>query len=337
MLNVTDEEWRYYNRNNTYRVAIFDYYGAPAYQDVREILNKYGVTENSWNAFASGTMLDENISADCLEEVAKQLADAQAQSFSVSEIFPKLWEHLTQDGYWRINTMVLILWALTLAVCLVLREWKALLPLAGLLAARTAVWAYLIWRGRLPLRVTMPLFLAESVFLLCILWKILLSSDGGKIRRIILLYAAAGLLLVNGYLGGRQQYRYVKTENEGQTIFMQGLREVRAYCMEHPENCYLTESVCWGYYAGSALETYGKCNDMVSGGWFYGCPEVKEYREQYLGNWRPDGVYFILNADGNEANHPVVKWFREIFRKEECVDQITTSPGGVYTVYHFTN
>lgn len=337
LMNVTSEEWRNYSHYNDQIEAIFDYYGVPAYDEVREILETYQVTENSWNAFACGTMLDEHITADCLEEVAAQLAETREQLFSVTGILQELWEHLTGDGYWRMNTMALMLWVLTLIVCLVLRQWAALLPMAGLLGARTVVWTYLIWRGRLPLRVTMPLFLAESVFLLCILWKILTTVNGGKIRPIILLYLSAALLFVNGFLGGRQQYRYAKVENEGQLVFMQGLHEVRAYCMEHPENRYLIESACWGYYTGSALETYGESNDMLSGGWFYGCPEVREYREQYLGDWQQDGVYFILPESGNEAEHPVVKWLREIFQREECVDRIATSPGGVYTVYHFTN
>lgn len=45
-----------------------------------------------------------------------------------------------------------------------------LYPLLGILSVRTALWMYLIYQGRLPARVSYPLFTGEALLLFSVFW-----------------------------------------------------------------------------------------------------------------------------------------------------------------------
>lgn len=50
------------------------------------------------------------------------------------------------------------------------RQFTMLYPLLGILSVRTALWMYLIYQGRLPARVSYPLFTGEALLLFSVFW-----------------------------------------------------------------------------------------------------------------------------------------------------------------------
>ena len=63
------------------------------------------------------------------------------------------------------------------------------------------------------------------------------------------------IVLLTGTDAGRAQYRYVKSENEGQKVYMEGMKEVLDYCNGNAEKKFLLDGFSFNYYKGSALET----------------------------------------------------------------------------------
>lgn len=109
------------------------------------------------------------------------------------------------------SRVMAVLWLGLAAHVILSGNLKMAAPLAGLGMARTVVWSYLFYRGRVLPRVTYPLIFCESVLLLALLVK----SGCPRRRRWIRLFdlCLACVFLLLGYGAGQAQYRYVKAEN----------------------------------------------------------------------------------------------------------------------------
>lgn len=202
--------------------------------------------------------------------------------------------------------MLLFLWAALAALAFIWRDKALLLPALGLLAGKLFSWTFLLWEGRFPLRVSMPLIAGEVLLLSALLLRRGTDTElQGNPKR--LRYVGLGALLfgmcIAGFMTGRQQYSYILNENRGQKIFMEGLREIRAYCDARPENRYILDAVSMSYYKGSALEyeVYQGGNYIVSGSWYSNSPYLRKYNAEYLSGG--DGIYFLV-YDGGGGDIP---------------------------------
>lgn len=345
---VTAEEWNRYEKGNRAREELFDYGEKPLYEDVEEILNRYGVTRTQYQAFLYGTMMNREISTECLEELAAFSRTQRTPALSLGQAYLKqfslLWEG---EGYHQLNRVILLLWGVCLCVFLVRsivkKSWYSFLPLSGLFLGRGLVWCYLIEKGRMPKRVTFPLLFFEILLLLLLLWKEAWQQKGRQqeksrsIQRGIELLVLA-VLLLQGFFCGREQYRYAAEQNRGQAVYFQGMEELKVYCGRFPQRQYYIEAAALSYYTGSALETaaYQDRNFMVTGGWYANSPAMEAKLAQYAEDREAD-VYLILYEDGNTLNHPAVVYFEEKFGTEaEKADSFQLSNGGWYTVYRYT-
>lgn len=138
------------------------------------------------------------------------------------------------------------------------------------------------------------------------------------------------------YQSGKQQYYYVASENRGKLTFMEGMYEIQDYCREHPENRYIMESVSASYYTGSALDARlaQSRNSVTSGCWYSNSPSMRAKLREYLGG--AEELYLIIYQDGSESGHPAVRYLEEACGSgAQRTDEITTSHGGTYTIYHF--
>jgi hypothetical protein len=333
-------ELKAYREFDDCEIKMFDYYGKPDYMDVKDILDKYNVTEKEYNAYLNYTVIDNNIPLECEKELAEYAS--QNHTRQISEIQDGLKSIYIENSPWNINRFSLCAFVFLICLIIVCGEIRLFFPTVVLAAAQVFTWGILFYRGRVLMRVTVPVFACSALMCMALIIECvskndkseILSSD--KIKQNIVLAVGCALLIFTGFSSARKQYRYVHETNEGQCIFMEGMREIIAYCEEHGDNRYVLEAVSMGNYHGSALESgiYHPSNYVLSGGWFSNMPDVKERMDTYL----EDGeeIYLIIFSDGNEANHSSVKYLEEYTgRSAECVDTIVTSPGGNYTVYRF--
>jgi hypothetical protein len=329
-------DWRLYKEYNDYRVELFDYSGKPDYSSVKEVLDKYGVTEAQYNAYLDYTVINSYIPNDCEKELAEYAAKGEYNH--ISDALNGIKSIYLEDNQWNMNRFSICAFIALIILIIVYRKYYLLIPSLGLAAAQVLTWGVLFYRGRVLMRVTVPVFACSALLPMALAIECIRGNYSRRknILRGTAVAVCCAVLIFTGFYSARQQYRYVHEVNEGQSIFMEGMYEIIAYCEAHEDNRYILESVSMGNYKGSALENgiYHPSNYVFSGGWFSNMPDVKEHMESYL-NEKED-MYLIIYSDQNEAEHPSVKYLEEYTGNDaEAVDTIVTSPGVIYTVYRF--
>lgn len=331
-------DWKEYEAYNKSRTELFDYYGLPAYEDCKTILDRYGVTEAEYKAFQWYDNLGGEVNYRCARELAEYARTHQKDERDWKEVLTALVDHVFHGNFRGSNTLML-------AACLILafwillgRRWHLLWPSAGIMAAEFMVWYFLLWRGRTPERVTLPLFIcATSLVLALLLRDYCESQEKMQMPKRIILLALCAVFAAKGISSGRAQYRYVKAENESQKIYMAGMREIQDYCREHPDRKYVIEANSLSYYRGSAFETaiYQPRNSIVAGCWYSNSPSMRGKLKEYFAE-RQDGIRVILYEDGNSGNHAIIEYLTEKTGNLPVMEEeVTVSNGAVYAVYHF--
>lgn len=333
-------EWREYDKYNKARIALFDYYGTPEYEEVRDILDKYQVTETEYEAYRSYVITGGTINSECVEQLVSFMKNKQGGKVEAGSLLKGTLTILSQEDSLSCGGLVKIMWVCALIGIVISRRVRFLYPMLGLGIARTGVWCYLLFKGRILNRVSYPLFFCEIV---CLLLIILCSYRESQRT----LWQKTGILVIsvififNGYKTGQRQYRYVCSINEGQTIYIEGLKEVRNYCMDNPEKHFLLDNTSFSFYKGSVLETeiYKPTNAIYTGGWNGSSPVNREYSRNYCGvDWKD--IYVIVYDDGNpidvQATYITVRYFSEKTGRDAILeDRFSVSHGGSYIVWHF--
>ncbi|MBE5851422.1 MAG: hypothetical protein E7299_00470 [Lachnospiraceae bacterium] len=347
-LGYHSSDWKEYIRFNDARTELLDYYGTPDYSSAKSVLDNYNVSEAEYLSFCNLTILEGNISADCLQELAA-LSKEQYYSIHNPSITDSITSSITNylsDGHWLINRIPIILWIGSIIALIVLHKFTYIIPLIGLFLGRTITWSYLLYRGRIPSRVSIPIYICEIIFLIVIFSKILPNTSAFRKPSPQFAIATLTLGLLFMAIASKSclmQYSYVKQTNQTQTTFDQGFEELQDYCLSHPDNIYLIEAQALGYYKGNALSPamYQPRNSLASGCWYSQSPHMVNAVSSYIGNTKATetasgntSLYFIA-ADGEEERiTPILTYLSEYTGHSYIVsDQFTVSHGGTYLVY----
>ncbi len=343
--------WKEYKKVNDAVTEITDYAAIPDYADVKDILPKYNVTEKQYRAFLQYAMIEENLSGDCLSEIA-DVAHAQNTKPALSQTIRQFLESYTTREYWDLNFLLLASWS-ALILCLFLkRAFSLLLPLTGLLLGRSALWLFLLYEGRIPPRVMVPLFLGEITFLFCLFFLNVLKNDKFCSAENVGLSANTRyddhvikkhlpvllvlLLLPFGAKTLKNQYLYLSEKNASEAIYFRGMQEMITYCNSHPENRYFIDASTLIYYRGSAFETkiYGPRNAVITGCWYSGAPVLYEYEKNYFAGC--GSIYLLTSSDMEMQSRMVIDYLEErLDTTARPDDTFTVSNGGKYLVYVF--
>lgn len=324
------KEWREYKDYSAKRAQLFDYYGTPEAEEIEGLLEAYQVSKLHYDAFRHYNMLEASVPTQFLQEVVEHQKEYSARDIDFGDGVKMGWQVLFDEGYEKYNKVLIAVYILLILALLASRRWSVLIPATMIVGARTAVWGFLCWRGRLPLRVSLPLLLCESLLLLVLV----LEAYGSMKRRDwlkLLVGAGAILLLVQALKTFRQQFPEIREEHKEQQILMEGLRELQDYCNQEPENRYLMEAEGMMYYRGSALETelYQQPNYLVSGNWYSYSPVMKEKIDSYIKEAEYQELYAITYKWEEDRNASIIPYLNELYGGIfQVVDEITVSYGG---------
>ncbi|MCD8132140.1 MAG: hypothetical protein LUE16_12895 [Lachnospiraceae bacterium] len=343
-VGYSSEEWKAYNQFNDASVVMFDYYGFPDYEEVQDILDKYGVTETEYAAYANYVMIEWDLSVECVQELAEYVQATRAGTMvNLGVLLKEACASLFSLNRLESNNLVGILWIGAALCCVLLRKKEVIFPFLLLAVARTAVWSYLIYHGRLPYRVTRPLLFAEAALLLILLldaWKGKTQTKGihilaGGVSICFVLWAC---------ITGQRQFTYVVKVNSTQEIMSQSFQEIKDYCDANPANQYILDcnsfSDCIGPALGTAVN--GTANYVYSGGWYSNSPNMLQWLDEYLGDLEcsSSSVYLIIYDWSGELNAQncgiTVQYLMEkTLREPEVTDILTLANGGTYLVLQF--
>ena len=175
-------EWKTFNRYNRARTTLVDYTGVPAYEEVKEILEKYEVTQTTYEAMSVLTTGD--IPVECMEEVAAY-AKENAPRKNLLELPGDLIRFALQNGDWGVARSLTVIMGVTMLWILYTKKKQLFVAWLGIMASHVAVFGYLIYRGRMPYRVTFPLQAGEALMLMTLMILAMKEKRGrGSERRL---------------------------------------------------------------------------------------------------------------------------------------------------------
>lgn len=341
--------WKEYEKINDAVTEITDYAAIPDYGEVQDILSKYNVTNKQYNAFLQYAMIEENLSGDCLLEVAA-VAHEKNLPPSLSQVFKQFLTGYISREHWNLNLMLIAVWAAVLLLIFLKKAFGLFIPLGGLLLSRSALWLFLLYEGRFPPRVMVPLYLGEIFFLFCLFFQELLKEEsaechltqdqthkGRNLRNKYFPLLLVLLLLPFGIKTLKSQYLYLSEKNTNEAIYFTGMQDMISYCNNHSEKRYFIDASTLIYYRGSAFETkiYGRRNGVITGCWYSGAPVLYQYEKDYFDGC--SAISLITSSDMEMQSAMVIDYLEERLETTAYLeDTFTVSNGGKYLVYAFS-
>lgn len=155
--------------------------------------------------------------------------------------------------------------------------WKkpvgALLQLLLILVVRSALWMFILMRGRDPERITHPLYLVEFCLLAGVfLWHIWRAADFAAAR--YLLSGAAAVLLLLSLWGLQKGFPAVQADQARRQEINKDWEAIDAYCRARPDAFYFEDVYSTVAFSGKLLERRENtiANYDIAGGWMCKSP-----------------------------------------------------------------
>ena len=241
----------------------------------------------------------------------------------------------TQKDYpW--NLFVLTAYLLVVVAGVAGRKKSYLWKLPLLLAFRSALWLFLLYRERVVDRITHPLLLVELILLLVMLLT--------ECRSRILPYACAFVLGILAFAVMPESVAKVNAEYERREEVNVAYTALREYCKEHPENYYFFDvfsSVAYSEKIFVAVDNTLTNYDLM-GGWICKSPLYREKLSQFGYETMQEALeeagnaYILCRFDRPEAD---MNWLVQYFAvsgktvETELADTIYVDGQGIFGVY----
>ncbi len=356
-------QWKEFDRFFDNRTEVYDFQGIPEYGANRSFYDSIGLSEHEQALLENYNFgLDEEIDADCMGKIAQYAAVHNSGKTSMPDKIaqackgylyrlhhlgvPQDFEYPQTDAPWNLLTVLLYLAILILYLTESGQEKKwyrlrFLLWLTILFAVRTALWGYILVRGRDPIRITHSLYLMEmSVLGAMLIWKLTAGrfrqgTDRKKVWQVVsgflMLAILAGCIL---YLPA--QYRMTAQEAKQRSQVNEPYLEMYEYCRKHADNFYFIDVYSSVLYSekmfadvDNTLENYD-----IMGGWACKSPlQIQKYAKFGFTDMQQallqNHVYMIENVSDD------ISWILDYYGAEGIsvkAERVDVT-GGTFAVY----
>ena len=365
-VSYSSPQWKEFVRFFDNRTEVYDFQGIPDYGSNRSFYDSIGLSEHEQALLENYNFgLDEEIDADCMGKIAKYaavhisgeipLADKILQAageylYRLHHLgIPESFEYPQTDAPWNLLTGILYLMVLILYLTENghQNKWyrlRAVVWLMILFAVRTALWGYILVRGRDPIRITHSLYLMEiSVLGAMIVWKQTVGRvwPGADTKNLSKLMTGALILAV---LAGSifylpLQYRMTVQETALRKQVNAPYLEMYEYCRKHENDFYFIDVYSSVQYSekmfanvDNTLENYD-----IMGGWACKSPLQKQKNAKFGFDSMQkallqDHVYMIENAADD------ISWILDYYSAEGISVKAERKDvtGGNFAVYKLT-
>lgn len=277
------EGWKAYNDYNDVCTVIFDYedYTFPRYEDATELYNQVGIYEKVraknlyYYNYTADDQIDMEFFKNYLDHRMEMVKATRNPALRLWGSFKTYVKNVLTGGYGYGHLLALAGLGLLVLWYGVKKEWFLVLRACGVYGAQFALWMYLVYRGRVPLRVEicMNLMLMMSVLLL---WKEHLHKEQllEKLQK-----GAACLVLVFLFASACWSVGTVRQENLNMQKENQKVEALKEYCAARPENFYFNDVVSMAmssYNIHLWLDRPYEMNYISLGDWISFCPAWEE-------------------------------------------------------------
>ena len=263
--------WAEYLRLNDARTKLYDYSGVWESDAAKEYYEKNGMrTETTLPLYLNYDLLPDG---DARTERLSALALYREESRNpqgLQKVKNVLYElrvrTLSPDRGEIVYAWPYLFTALAGLVFFALKKrWIPLLALLGGLCLHFGLYAYLLWNGRAPERVTVSLYLIGTVYAA----GLLLREHAGRLGTALAGAAAAALFAASFFSGSMEDYDRQITVNQTDDVLY-------SYMAEHADTLFLLETYATVDRTTPVLREDGSGNVLLMGGWQYGSPLQEE-------------------------------------------------------------
>lgn len=358
-------EWKSFRHFFDDRTRVYDYHLDILTDGThKEQLANLGFSESAQELLANYNFgLDESIDEYAMNKLADYADEYAAQNTDMRTLLAekiKEYRYRTlhlQDGPYSILTMIgycMILGAGT-AVAVIYRErgrFRFLTEALLLVVVRTALWLFIILRGRDPVRITHPLYLTEFAVIMgmVVLW--LGGARNGEMRLLrerseksrskrekavclmVVIWALALFGMVpDGIKSTREDIaRRHSANNDAQAI--------EEYCREHADSFYFEDVYSTVSFSQKMFEDADNSlvNYDIMGGWICKSPLYRQKLEYFGITSMADGllnserVYMIMENDLPESS---TEWLKNYYLEQGIFVTVSEVDylGKYYVVY----
>lgn len=365
----SSDEWRDFRRFFDARTTVYDFYPALINEDAYSgELTRLGVTQQQQRLLRAYNFgLDNAIDTEFFEKLADCAAAAPGLARDYTELAgEKLYEYLyrtTHADDAPYNTVVLAAYAAVLLTGLAgcrkngtatdddgqqsaARRYAFVWQLLLLLIVRSALWLFILFRGRDPERITHSLYLLEFVLLAAMLacrWRAVYRESG----RVKAGLAVCGAVMLGGVFAVQSpdmSVAGVRADQDARSQVNADWYAVDAYCRKHRENFYFEDVYSTVRFSRRMFERMdnSRAGYDTLGGWICKSPLYRDKLKNYgieAGDdalLLHDNVYFIISEQEFRGGgvDTVTAYYdaKNIKVMAEQIDRI----GDGYSVWQFT-
>lgn len=308
-------EWKDFRLFFDARTAVYDFYGIPDYEQNREFYESVNVSPARYTLLQNYNFdLDTGIDTEMMERIAGYGAAHQEQGPA-----RRLYESMYAYGYRFVHgeelffdVLLCLAWFFLIRAALRERNRALLGKLAMLFFVRTGLWLFLLYRGRMPERITHPLYLLEGILLL---WLFQEPLQWKKFEKSAILFLYAALFVCVAAAQGQTVWRQYQ-DREARNVQWQAWK---TYCAEHPSSFYFVDVYSSVAYSEKLFADTAPAyrNFDLLGGWCVKSPAAVQKRgaagladaESAL---RAGQAFFVTDVRSEERSPEFLRdWYRE--------------------------
>lgn len=274
-----DNNWRTFRSYSTVRASVYDYEGYPDYDAYEKTYQELGLTRSSYDAAAHrySLLLEPAINQhtmEVLEAISKEEQAASSQNIpeKLRKMLSFFLERHLSDADKPLNLLVYRCYLLFLICAVFSRKWKALRDILFTLFARMAIWTYLIFYGRLPIRISQTIYLAELALLFAIafgykLWQNRLAAKRKLCYAIWIM--SIFFIFYTCIRSGIPNAKAVAKESAARLQFSESFVDIKQYFNTRPDDFFYLDTNSFAYFTEDALQTAPQesSNYLFMGGW----------------------------------------------------------------------
>lgn len=306
--------WKEYQAYNEARTRLYDFTGILPYDKYKEVYEEAGITRQQYELLQEyGTVLDQELDARALNMLAGAAENIYAGQNPGKELLKEkfieyYYRTLHQD--FPYNAAVIFLYAAAAAGCLLSKQWcrLGLLLLTGL--GRSSIWLYLMMQGRYPERVTVSLYLIETLLLAGICLQFLGRYAAGRHKEKGKFFWKTGYTA--GFVGAAAlallpcvwaEVQKGVSQAEAQQRCQKEWEPLKEYMLEREDSFFYVDVYSAVAVSGMQYEAAEYENYMLLGGWMtrYALQTDKQASTGYASAAealaRGENIYLVMAPD----------------------------------------
>lgn len=340
-------KWENFNQLFDSRTEIYDFLGIPyaEYEENIEIYKQVGLSRPEYQLIKNyNYILDESIDHNMMQQI-ETLKNAETDYFR-NNLMDGLYEYKERlstkiDAPWIY--MVWICYLAIIALMIMEKNWSFLWKLSMLFGARSLSWMYIIMRGRVLPRITVPLYFVEFLILVAILiieLKNVTTKEKVLYRRFFPTMVTS-MLCVLAFGSFTNVVPKVQEEQVSRAVTNREWQGMQAYCREYPENLYLLDCYSTVRYSEKMFEDVDNslANYQYAGGWACKSPIEIEKLELFGIHQVETDLYTKENLFFISYGSYSIDWIKEFYHEKGIgvviirVDTIPFERNDTYEVY----